>query len=62
MAWRVIGTDPFTTTYVMDSEADVSDLPTDAGMGSQAFCAESINGDGTSRVTYILNSNGEWVK
>lgn len=62
MAWRMIGTNPYTSTYVMDSEADLVDLPTDGGIGSQAFCAESADGSGIGRVTYILNSQKQWVK
>ena len=62
MAFHLIGTAPFTSTYVLDSEADVADLPTDCGIGSQAFCAESADGSGIGRVTYILNGGLEWVK
>lgn len=62
MAFRLIGTDQFTATYVMDSETDVADLPTNCGAGSQAFCAESDDGSGMGRVVYILNTDGEWVK
>ena len=62
MAWRLIGTDPWTSTYMMDSETDVVNLPTDGGVGSQAFCAESADGSGIGRVTYILNTQHEWVK
>lgn len=62
MAFHLIGTDPFTSTYVLDDEADVADLPTDCGIGSQAFCAESADGSGIGRVTYILNGDLQWVK
>lgn len=62
MAFHLIGTEPFTSTYVLDDEADVADLPTDCGIGSQAICAESADGSGIGRVTYILNGNLEWVK
>ena len=62
MAWRLIGTNPWTSTYVMDTEADVTNLPTDGGVGSQAFCAQSADGSGIGRVTYILNSEYRWVK
>lgn len=62
MAWRLIGTDPWTSTYMMDSETDVVNLPTDGGVGSQAFCAQSADGSGIGRVTYILNTQHEWVK
>ena len=46
MAWHMIGTDPWTSTYVLDSEADVSGLPTDGGVGSQAVVMESKDGSG----------------
>lgn len=62
MAWRLIGTDSWTSTYMMDSETDVVNLPTDGGVGSQAFCAQSADGSGIGRVTYILNTQHEWVK
>ena len=62
MAFRLIGTDQFTATYVMDSEADVASLPTDCGAGSQAFCAPSADGSGIGRIVYILNSEGVWEK
>lgn len=62
MAFHLIATDPFTSTYVLDDEADVADLPTDCGIGSQAFCAESADGSGIGRVTYILNGDLQWVK
>lgn len=53
MAFHLIGTDPFTSTFVLDSEEDAAELPTDCGIGSQAFCAESADGSGIGRVTYI---------
>ena len=62
MAWRLIGTNPWTSTYEFDTEADVPNLPTDGGIGSQAFCAQSADGSGMGRVTYILNSSLQWVK
>lgn len=62
MAFHLIGTDAFTSTYVLDSESDAADLPTDCGIGSQAFCAESVDGSGIGRVTYILNGDLQWVK
>lgn len=62
MAWHMIGTDPWTSTYVLDSEADASSLPTDGGVGSQAVVMESKDGSGIGRVTYMLNSDLQWVK
>lgn len=62
MAFHLIDTDPFTSTFVLDSEEDAAELPTDCGIGSQAFCAESADGSGIGRVTYILNGDLQWVK
>ena len=39
--------------YVLDTPADLDNLPIDAPMGSTAFCIE------TSSV-YVLNGKGEW--
>ena len=42
------------TNYVMDTEADLENLPTNVPMGSTAFCI------GNSTV-YMINSEGKWV-
>lgn len=62
MAYRVIGTDAFTTTFAVDSSADIQNLPTNVGQGSMAILCESADGSGTSRTVYMLNSSGQWVK
>ena len=41
--------------YVIDTEADVEDLPTNIGWGSSALCIEN------SKV-YMLNSSQEWIE
>lgn len=40
--------------FVIDSSADIENLPLDIPMGSTAFCIE----DGK---TYTLNGDSEWV-
>lgn len=41
--------------FVLDTKADLDDLPVDELMGSTAFCIE----DGS---VYMINSSGEWVE
>lgn len=40
--------------FVIDTEADVADLPTNRGWGSTAICIATGN-------VYMLNSNHEWT-
>lgn len=41
--------------FVLDTAADVDNLPRNVAMGSSAFVIET--GD-----VYMMNGNGEWVK
>ena len=41
--------------YIVDSEIDISTLPTDAPVGSECFVIENS-------VTYMLNHQKQWIK
>lgn len=41
--------------FILDTKADLDNLPIDVPMGSTAFCIE----DGS---VYMINSSGEWVE
>lgn len=42
-------------SYLIDTEADVKNLPTHCAPGSTALCAETSD-------VYILNNKKKWVK
>lgn len=48
--------------FVLDTEADVADLPTNVEMGSMAIICKSSDETGIGRVIYMLNSQKQWVK
>ena len=43
----------YVTSYVVDTESDVSTLPTDVGIGSDCIVIETSN-------VYILGNDKEW--
>ena len=52
---RLSGTQDGRVTFYLDSDSDVSDLPTDCGVGSRAYVI-----DGESSNVYALAPAGEW--